>query len=278
MSKPLPPLNWFRAFESSARLLSFTAAAAEIGMTQSAVSQQIRALETRLRVVLFERRARGLALTDEGRKLLPQVEAALEQLIAATDQFDLAPSQTELIVRASISMIEWVISPNLGEFHRAHPGVSIRFMTAIWPDEFSAARVDIEIRFGSRKQAGLDAQPVLPNDLIALKSPELHGDIRDLPLIEAVGTSSGWSDWGKAAGIAGLKPSVFVDSYGLALRLAADGNGVALVSSALTRNVLRSGSLITANPTAIPGKEGYFLSLLRPSAPAVAFCDWLTAQ
>ena len=83
MRKPLPPLNWFRAFEASARTLSFTAAAEEISMTQSAVSQQIRALETRLQVSLFARHARGITLTDEGRKLLPQVEAALETLTDA---------------------------------------------------------------------------------------------------------------------------------------------------------------------------------------------------
>ena len=87
MSKSLPPLTWFRAFEAASRHLNFTMAANEIGLTQSAVSQHVRSLETRLGVFLFVRKPRGLALTDEGRKLQPQVGAALELLGEATRDF-----------------------------------------------------------------------------------------------------------------------------------------------------------------------------------------------
>ena len=91
MAKSLPPLPWFRSFEAAARSLSFTAAAQEIGLTQSAVSQQVKALETRLGVPLFVRRPRGLSLTDEGRKLLPQVAQALAGLAAAADSYGAPP-------------------------------------------------------------------------------------------------------------------------------------------------------------------------------------------
>ena len=93
-------------------------------------------------------------------------------------------------------------------------------MSAIWPDEFNTSRADVEIRFGSEKQVGHGAHAILPNDLVALKSPSLHGDISDLPLIEAVGTSQGWAARGEAAGVSGLRPTLYADSYGLALQLA----------------------------------------------------------
>src|SRR6056300_740916 len=120
MAKSLPPLTWFRAFEAAARHLSFTAAANEIGMTQSAVSQQVKALETRLRVALFTRHARGLSLTDDGRRLLPQVTSSLGQLAAATESYDTGSPETLLTVASSISVIQWVISPNLRDFQACH--------------------------------------------------------------------------------------------------------------------------------------------------------------
>ena len=275
MSKPLPPLNWFRAFEAAARRLSFTAAAQEIGLTQSAVSQQIRALETRLGVTLFERRARGLSLTDEGRKLLPQVDTALDMLSSALDPYAPEAGQTDLTISASISATEWIISPALASFTEAHPGVSIRFLTAIWPDEFNTTAADVEIRFGSSKQVGKDAIPILPNDLMALKAPTLRGELTELPLIEAVGVSHGWSAWGRAAGLPDLTPSLYADSYGLALQLAAEGNGVALASSVLAKNALAMGALDTAHDVTIPGNEGYFLSINEDIPNALVFKDWL---
>lgn len=275
MSKSLPPLNWFRAFEAAARRLSFTAAAQEIGMTQSAVSQQIRALETRLGVVLFERLPRGLALTDEGRKLIPQIDTALDLLSNAITPYDPQAKKPDLLVSASISASEWIISPALTSFTSAHPGVSVRFLTAIWPDEFGTSQADVEVRFGSSKQVGHNAQPVLPNDLVALKSPGLDGALENCQLIEAVGTSNGWSEWGAAAGIADLKPAIFADSYGLALKLAQDGNGIALASKVLAGHALQEGSLVMAHDVAITGNEGYFLAINETVPLAVEFGRWL---
>lgn len=275
MAKPLPPLNWFRAFEAAARRLSFTAAAEEIGLTQSAVSQQIRALETRLGVTLFERRARGLALTDEGRKLRPQVDTALEMLAGAVDRYAPESGESNLTIAASISATEWIIAPALPRFTAAHPDVSIRFQTAIWPDEFNTSAADVEIRFGSAKQVGRNAVPILPNELMALRSPKLDGSLTDLPLIEAIGVSRGWSVWGEAAGIADLRPTLYADSYGLALQLAAEGNGVALASAVLATNALERGVLEAAHETTITGNEGYFLSIDTEVQNARTFGEWL---
>ena len=192
MAKSLPPLTWFRAFEAAARHLSFTAAANEIGMTQSAVSQQVKSLEMRLGVALFTRQARGLSLTDDGRKLLPKVGAALETLAAATDTFDAGPSENLLTIATSDSVAQWIIAPYLTDFTEHYPNIRLRFLSAIWPDDFNTARADVEIRFGSEKQVGNNAIPLTPNRLIALKSPQLTGPLTELPLIETVATSDGW--------------------------------------------------------------------------------------
>ncbi|MEP5728152.1 MAG: LysR family transcriptional regulator [Sulfitobacter sp.] len=277
MARALPPLTWFRAFEASARHLSFTAAAEEVGLTQSAISQHVKSLEIRLRVALFNRHARGLSLTDEGRKLLPQVGAALETLGAATDAFDAEPSDNLITIAASVSVAQWVIAPRLTEFTAAHQDVRVRFLSAIWPDDFHNARADVEIRFGSERQVGKKAERLAPAGLIALKSPALVGDLKTLPLIETVGTSDGWRAWNDQVG-GDLKPDTYVDSYGMALHLAAHGSGVALASALLVGHALRSGQLVQAHPASIPCNEGYFLSLQHETAMTLAFRDWLIGQ
>ncbi|MCH2164749.1 MAG: LysR family transcriptional regulator [Marinovum sp.] len=275
MRKALPPLNWFRAFEASARRLSFTAAADEIGMTQSAVSQQIRALETRFGVTLFARSPRGINLTDEGRKLLPQVEVALQALGAATERFDGVPQKTDLLIAASISVTEWLISPALPDFVAANPGISLRFQTAIWPDEFVASEADVEIRFGSERQVGNGAELLMPMVLRPFKSSSLPGGIGEVALIEAVGTSRGWSAWGERSGQSDVSPTLFTDSYGLALQLARSCNGVALVIDALARRACDVGQLVPASDTTIDGNEGYFLAVNRSTPATDAFTVWL---
>jgi len=278
MTKPLPPLTWFRAFEAAARHLSFTAAAEEIGLTQSAVSQQIKALETRLRVALFIRQPRGLALTDDGRKLLPQVGTALEMLAVAAESVDAGSSKNLLTIATSVSVAQWIIAPALPDFSARYPDLSIRFLSTIWPDDFHTSLADIEIRFGSEKQVGKNAQPLRPDQLVALKSPMLRGDLEDLPLIESVGTSDGWRTWAERVGGGLLTPRIFADSYGMALHLAAQGNGVALVSELLAKPAIASGLITRAHEASIPSKEGYFLSVNRPSNTTTAFCDWFLTE
>lgn len=275
MQKSLPPLNWFRAFEASARRLSFTAAAEELNMTQSAVSQQIRALETRLATPLFIRLARGLALTDDGRKLLPKVENALETLAAATAQFGLETEGEHLTIASSVSIIDWVIAPALPNYLADHPDLSLRLVSTIWPDDFTAARADVQIFFGTQKQAGAQARALMPSQLVPVKSPALEGTLEDLPLIESVGTSDGWSGWANTFGGLSLRPTLFVDTYGAALGMATEGNGVALVSAVLAAPAIETGGLVLADKRSLPAKEGYFLNVISDTKAAKSFADWL---
>jgi LysR family glycine cleavage system transcriptional activator len=277
MVKALPPLAWFRAFEAAARHLSFTAAAEEIGMTQSGVSQHVRSLETSLGVALFIRRARGLSLTDDGRKLLPQVGSALETLTAAASAFETVPTDNILTIASSVSVAQWIISPHLSDFTQSHPNIRMRFLSTIWPDDFHTVRADVEIPFGSQKQVGRDAVMLEPNALMALKSPTLSGSIETLPLIESVGTSDGWKTWGEVVG-GNPKPEIFVDTYGAALNLAVHGNGVALVSKILAQHAIKAGQLELAHKAAVPCKEGYHLRVNEAKPKAKHFGDWLLGK
>ena len=275
MVKALPPLAWFRAFESAARRLSFTAAAEEIGMTQSAVSQHVKSLETSLGVALFIRRPRGLSLTDDGRKLLPQVSSALETLTVAARNFDTVPSKNVLTVAASVSIAQWLISPRLNEFTNKNPEINIRFLSTIWPDDFHTVRADVEIPFGSQKQFGRNATRLEPSGLVALKSPKFSGNIESSTLIESVGTSDGWKLWAESVG-GNPMPKIFVDSYGAAMNLAINGNGIALVSNILAQDAIRSGKLIMADKTLLTCNEGYYLRYNDKNLLAKQFHDWLT--
>lgn len=274
MAKSIPPLNWLRSFEAAARHLSFTAAAEEIGLTQSAVSQQVKSLETRLGVPLFMRHARGLALTDAGRQLVPEVAAPLQALASAMTDVDAGPSKGLLTIAASVSVAHWIIAPRLPDFKTRFPDLRIRLLSAIWPDDFNTTRADVEIRFGSAKQAGPDAQPLLPNRLIAVKSPNLNGTLQDLPLVEAVGTSSGWQAWAKTI-CDTAAPSLYTDTYGMALHLAVHGNGVALVSELLADHALKTGLVVRAHPASLPSREGYHLSISKDKPEARHLRDWL---
>ena len=274
MVKALPPLAWFRAFESAARRLSFTAAAEEIGMTQSAVSQHVKSLETSLGVALFIRRPRGLSLTADGRKLLPQVSSALETLTVAARNFDTVPSKNVLTVAASVSIAQWLISPRLNEFTNKNPEINIRFLSTIWPDDFHTVRADVEIPFGSQKQFGRNATRLEPSGLVALKSPKFSGNIESSTLIESVGTSDGWKLWAESVG-GNPMPKIFVDSYGAAMNLAINGNGIALVSNILAQDAIRSGKLIMADKTLLTCNEGYYLRYNDKNLLAKQFHDWL---
>lgn len=283
MPRPPPPLTWFRAFEASARHLSFTAAARELHLTQSAVSQQVRSLEIRFNVSLFQRLPRGLAITDEGRRLLPDVSAALGTLAGISHNYEQNDVAAHLTAAVSVSFIQWVITPGMQTLLAKHPGFSLRLISTVWPDDFKTANADVEIRFGSETTVGEGAQRLLPDDLIVVASPTLAVDpdnLRDHPLIATVGTSDGWSDWAKAVSYKNiLGPTVYVDYHGAALDLAISGAGIALTSSLLAARSLADGSLVQIRDESLPSKEGYFLAETSRKMELVdIFTGWLKEE
>ncbi|MEM7256763.1 MAG: LysR family transcriptional regulator, partial [Pseudomonadota bacterium] len=277
-------LGWFRAFESAANHQSFTAAAEELGMTQSAVSQQIRSLESRLGCRLFERKPRGIALTDDARKLLPDVRRAIDMLHSAT-----APYQQQqaglLTIATSVSVAQWYIAPHLHAFTAQHPHLDVRLMTTVWPDTLADA-TDVQIRFGaSQGQAALGA-----NRLVLVAAPGLLGGeslplathiLGNYPLIQAVGTSDTWSHCAGKFDIADISSSMlYVDSHGLAVDLARAGSGIALTSELIALPLLTTGELLQVSPMTPDAEDGYYVSVRRGgnADAATEFVTWLSTQ
>ena len=225
MRKSLPPLGWIRAFECAARLQSFTAAADELSVTQSAISQQIRSLEAHLGCRLFDRKHRGIGLTDEGRKLLPDITRAIEAIRSATASFNLQTDSTILTVATSVSIAQWYLAPAIQKFLKCQPGLQIRLLTSVWPDEISDA-TDVQVRFGpvapdaqapntqapGTQQIG--TQPIGRNKLVLVASPSLFGrkkftltndHLKQYPIIQSVGTSDTWANKAKSLILTRLK-------------------------------------------------------------------------
>lgn len=280
LPRALPSLVWFRAFDCAARHLSFTAAAEELGLTQSAVSQQVRALEQRLGVGLFVRKPRGLGLTDDGRRLLPVVNGAISALAAASEGIGAGSGDGMVTVASSVSFAQWYLAPLLPKYLADHPDHRIRVVSAIWPDDFKTSMADVEIRFGSAALVGHDAVRLKPDALVAVAAPGLAvtaDTLHEHRLIEATGTTDGWARWAEATGYRQrLSASVLVDYHGLAVDFARSGAGVALTSSLLAAPSLAEGALVRVHPGHLPGTDGYFLSLRAGAAPHHrAFRDWL---
>ena len=145
MTRPLPPLGWLRAFEAAARHRSFTHAAAELNMTQSAVSQQIKALEGRLGRQLFHRRARSLELTETGSAYLPIVRDAFLTLSRGTQAIT-GGDMRALNVHSNLSFASHWLAPRLGRFYAAHPDVQLNFVVEVWEPDGITAGADIELR------------------------------------------------------------------------------------------------------------------------------------
>ncbi|MEE4188827.1 MAG: LysR substrate-binding domain-containing protein [Roseobacter sp.] len=286
MKKALPPITWFRAFDATARHLSFTIAAQELGFTQSAISQNVRALEEKLGTPLFIRGHRALSLTQAGRLLVPDVAAAMAQLEQATARFLPVTARPKLTIATSVSIAQWVIAPRLSEFMTLHPEAALQISTTIWPDDFASTAADIEIRFGTKAVVGLDASLLQPSQLHTVAAPHVAAalprtcdtaGLSQFPLIQPVGITSGWNTLSKAAGLASeLAPSLFVDTHGLAADLAAAGAGIALTHCLVTQSALRDGRLVALPLPALPAEEGYYLAVAtsQTSALQTAFVEW----
>lgn len=268
MPLDLPPTSSLRAFSLAARWLSFKRAAEELCLSPSALSRQIQALEEHLGVALFRRLNPGLELTDEGRRYLAAVDAALEQLAAAQRALRVRPR--ELRVSALTSFSESWLVPHLPEFERRHPDIELKIEATLRYADFARDPVDVAIRFGRGPWEGLHAEPIVDLDCFPVCSPELvHGepplrepaDLARHTLIHVAQTPGAWAVWLRAAGVPELEPrrSVSYDHVGIALSAAAAGQGVALSTDLLCESWLADGRLCRPFPHRARLDETYHL-------------------
>jgi DNA-binding transcriptional LysR family regulator len=279
------------AFESAARHQNFAHAAEELHLTASAVSHHVRKLEARLGVALFQRHARGVSLTAEGRRLADAASNALSDLDAVLG--GLRPQRGEpqrLRISTLHSLTYTWLMPRLPRFLAAYPDVRLAIDTEVALARFDEGGAELALRHGAGHWAGLTAHFVMDDSLFPVAAPTLHGienvrtvaDIARLPLIADL-ARQGWPDWFRAAGVHGAaldERHVFSDSTD-ALLAAVHGLGAALARRRISGPYLADGSLRALPGPEITARWGYYLvhpahRRLRPAARA--FIEWLLAE
>lgn len=268
----LPPLNWLRGFEAAARCGSFTAAAAALGLTQAAVSYQVRCLERHLGLALFEREAHGVRLTELGRAYLPTVQRAFDEIASATIGLFGARGDTPLVIRTHPSFAALRLAPILPAFRAAYPGIPLRIYSAIWGTAVPAEEVDVEIRFGRGDWPGFGAERLEDGPLVAVgapgRGPVAPEALRGETLIEIMEVDDAWTRMFADAGLPPPRPGQIlrVDSTLVALELAAAGLGSAIVFRSMARSHLAAGRVSDLGLPDRPARMAHYL--LRPLGAA----------
>ncbi len=285
----IPPLPWLRAFEAAARHLSFTHAAAELNLTQAAISKQVKLLEHYLREPLFERLPRSLALTKAGVAYLPKVSDAFERLSAGTLEVFGGRRQGILSVRVPVGYAITWLAARLPRFLARHPKTQIRIVSYVWSDVYDSETFDLDIRYGLGDWVGFQSDRVTSERLLPVCLPEvaarLHqaDDLAAERLLHVLGYQDGWATWLAAAGARRVDPGqgLWFDTTMMALEVAAEGGGVALGRSSMIGRALASGRLVRPFALELPVDEGFFLVAPERGArhlDAALFRDWLLAE
>jgi LysR family glycine cleavage system transcriptional activator len=287
----LPPLAAIRVFEAAARHLSFTAAAAELGMTQAAVSYQIKVLEERAGTPLFLRRPRQVVLTEAGQKLAPAVTQAFgligEAYAAVRGGADGVLNVSTLLTFAA----NW-LAQHLGLFQLAHPALAVRVDTSNRIVDFAREDIDIAIRSGGGNWPGMETHMLFRADFTPVLSPKLAAgiggvkeptDLLKLPILDP--GDIWWKQWFEAAGVKvddlAERPGTSMGAQAYEANAAIAGQGVAIVTRALFKVELADGRLI--QPFDIVGDDGHAYWLVYPTGrrnvPKIrVFRDWILAE
>lgn len=287
----LPPLAAVRVFEAAARHLNFTAAAAELGMTQAAVSYQVKLLEERLGVALFRRDGRGVKLSPAGEIAAPQIARAFDAIDAAFSRVR-SENDAMLTVSTTHTFANTWLAWRLGGFQMASPGMGVRLATGDQITDFARDDVDVAIRAGIGPWPGLERHALFPIDFTPMCSPGFlarHGgriapaDLLTLPVISP--HDIWWPHWLKEAGVAVdedvIRPGVRLDSQAHEGHAAMAGQGVALLTPFLWRNDLAEGRLVRLSD--LVSTRGYAYWLVYPeerrTVPKIKrFREWLIEE
>ncbi|MBV6749933.1 LysR family transcriptional regulator [Pseudomonas chlororaphis] len=285
MVRPHLPLNALRAFEASARHLSFTRAAIELCVTQAAVSHQVKGLERQLKVTLFKRVARGLMLTAEGESLLPVLNESFDRIAQTLGRFEGGHYREVLTVGAvGTFALGWLL-PRLADFRARHPFIDLRLSTHNNRVDVAAEGLDFAIRFGAGAWHGVEAMHLLETPLSVLCSAQMArhlkgpADVLRQTLLRSYRTDE-WPRWFQAAGVPdeGRVPESIVFDSSLAMMEAAlQGAGVALVPVMMFSRQLEAELVLQPFDIAIT-TGSYWLTRLqsRPETSAMAvFRSWL---
>lgn len=281
LRQSLPPLNALAVFEAAARHLSFTRAAAELNIAQSAVSRHVSNLETDIGVSLFVRNGNKLVLTGSGKSLAESIDAGLGRIRDTVDSIRRRHRQeATLTIACTYAMAHDWLMPRFGGLRALLPDVQLRLMTSDAYLDFDADDVDLSIRYGRagdwpnfRERKALDEMvyPVCAPSLLE-RHPGLAEDCAetwiDAPLLHLTPTSQGridWHEWFRELGIVPTAQGPFFSTYTPMLQEALAGRGVALGWKGLVDPYLKSGQLIQLTKRVLTSDQSFFI-VYRPDA------------
>ena len=290
----LPPLTAVRAFEAAARTENFTAAAAELGLTQAAVSYQVKALEERLGAALFVRERGRARLTPLGQRLLPTLSQAFDSIEAAFATHQ-AEDESLLTVTTTHTFANTWLAWRLGGFQMVHPDLAVRMTTGNDTVDLRSGEADVAIRAGKGEWPGLEILKLMESDFTPMASPECVAKFErelgrelapaDLPNLPLIGPQDEWwARWFTDAGVSleGRRPrgGIRLDSQANEGHAAMAGQGFALLTPLLWRGDVAAGRLV--QPFPLTSNDGYAYWLAYPPerrmVPKVKrFREWLLA-
>ncbi|MDD0816723.1 LysR substrate-binding domain-containing protein [Curvibacter sp. HBC28] len=298
MRRKIPSTQALACFEAAARHESYTRAAQELALTQSAVSRQITALEEFLGLALFRRTRHGVALTPSGANYARQVARRLQGL--ERDTLDVMARQGQggalLLAAVPTFATRWLI-PRLPQLAQQHPDLMVHIETRTRPFLFADTEFDAALYAGTPEQVanwpGVRAQRLLTEDVVPVCSPALlqarglqqggllPQDLVGLPLLQQSTRPYGWRQWFDAVGLApaGAMEGPRYELFSMLAVAAAHGLGVALMPPLLIEAELARGELVVACPVTLQGERSYYLVTPVQEDPPVlsAFRDWLLA-
>lgn len=298
MSAPLPPirrslssLSALATFEAAARLGSFTRAAAELGVTQGAVSRQIRRLEVELSTPLFVRSHRKVELTVQGQLLATVLTEAFGRVAQTLDALRHPAAGDIVTVGATLAFAHFWLVPRLPAFRAAHPAVRIRLISEDSSFDLREGRLDAVIRYGGPPAGEAVSLASMADEVFPVCSPQLIAGrpqprIFDLPLIDVEWRNPAWAGWSRWAAMAGMgevpiHSELRFNHYTDAIYAAINGEGVMLGWRRLIAGLLDEGRLVRLGDRAAFPAERYHLlrpGNRKPSATAVLFTEWLVGQ
>lgn len=272
MPDRLPPLNSLKAFEATARHLSFTEAANELFVTPSALSYQVKQLEEHLGQQLFERLNRAIALTEAGKKLYPGIHTGLLAMAEAVASLKAATPDNVLVVSTGPAFAAKWLAPRMYRFIEKHPEIELQISATLKLIDFETEEADVAIRFGFGNYPGLYVEPIFNETVTPVCSPKLierglkePSDLKDFTLLHDeslsfIHNTPDWIDWLRRAGVRDVDGSrgIRFNHADHCIDAAVEGAGVALGRASMAGRDLKTGRLVAPFGFGVPTPAAFW--------------------